>query len=693
MAQSVGCGKERLDAPAKAMGQALYAADYTAEGMLHVALVRAEAAHAELLGLDTTALPEGAFLFTAADLPHNLLPSIMNDQPALAEGKIRFWGEPVAVVAADTPEAARAAAASVRVLLRELPVVEDAVSALAPGAPAVQEAGNLCGEFYSLVGDPDAAFSGCDLILEDSFSLPVQEHGFLEPEAAFTYRDDKGRLCLVSSTQNAFADRDMIAAVLALSPERIHSRAATIGGGFGGKDGNTAQIFPAIVTHFTGRPAKLVFTREESIRCGYKRHAAKVTVKMGLTREGILRAYEGKIWLDTGAYAALGPAVLGLGTEHLPGPYRIQNVRLSGWLCYTNNTPASAMRGFGAPQGAMATESLLNRAAAALSIDPIELRLRNALCEGDTGAIGQRMSHSVGLADALRQFAASDFYREMKEHPAPGCGYGVAAGMMSSGMGRGVPDTADVVIERTAEGFLCRVGLCDIGQGSETALAMIAADALSVPLSRIRMKMADTDETLACGSTAASRSIYIAGNALLEAAAKIHAGADRAEGHAAFPETELPGGIHTLYGFIVQGAKVTVDPITGAVSPLWVHNTTEAGRIINPVSMAGQIFGGIAMSAGYALSEEIRYRGGRSLEDSFASYTMPTALDAPRMTSDNVEYSEASGPCGAKGVAEASTVALAPAIASAVTSLAPAAHLTSLPLDRTEILRALSLRS
>ena len=693
MNQVIGNGIARLDAPAKAMGAALYAADYSAKGMLHVSLVRAEVAHAVLLEVDTSALPLGAFCFTARDLPHNLLPSIMNDQPALAEGKIRFWGEPVAVVAAETPALARAAARSVRLVTKELPLVEDAEAALLPQATPVHENGNLCGNFHSEIGRVAAGFAKSDLILSEAFTLPVQDHGFLEPEAALTYRDEKGRLYLVASTQNAFADRDMIAAVLGLSTDEVTTRAASVGGGFGGKDGNTAQIFPAIVTHFTGRPAKLVFSREESLRCGYKRHSALIKVKMGFSRSGEILAYEGRAWFDTGAYAALGPAVLGLGCEHLPGPYTIKNVRLDGWLCYTNHAPASAMRGFGAPQGAMATESLLNRAAKELRLDPIEIRLKNALRPGTTGSLGQPMECSVGIAEALQQFAASDFYREMTETPEPGCGYGIAAGMMSSGMGRGLLDRAEVQIDRENDRYIVRVGLVDIGQGSETALAMIAANALSVPLSAIEMRMADTEETLPCGSTAASRSIYIAGNAILDAAAKIKAGAVTARGVADFPETSLPGGIHTLFGFIVQGAKVRLDPVTGAVTPLWVHNTTEAGQIINPISMAGQIFGGIVMSTGYALSEEIRYRDGRSAEDSLASYVIPTALDAPRMTSDNVAAFEPTGPCGAKGVAEASTVALAPAIAAAVGELSPGARLNSLPLSRSEILAGLPPRS
>lgn len=694
MEQIVGTGVARLDAPAKATGRARYAADYSAPGMLHVVLVRADTPHARLLGVDTSALPEGVCCFTAKDIPSNLLPSIKNDQPVLAQDHIRFRGEPVAIVAAPTLAEARKAAAAVHVETEALPVIESVGDALAPGAAQLFPGGNLCGEFHSTKGEPGAAFCASVLVLEDTFHLPVQDHGYLEPPAAFTELDEKGRLWLVASTQNAFADRDMIASVLKLPTERVTARAASVGGGFGGKDGNTAQIFAAVVTHFTGRPAKLVFTREETIRYAYKRHSAEVRVKMGFSAEGKILAFNGEMKMDTGAYAILGPAVLGLGVEHLPGPYDIPNVQLDGWLCYTNHTPASAMRGFGAPQGAMATETLLNRAATLLGLDPVGIRLQNAVYTGGEGTLGQRMEHSVGFADALRQFAESPFYREMVSNPQPDTGYGIAAGMMSSGMGKNVPDHATAVIEKQPCGrYLVRIGLVDIGQGSETALAMIAAQALGVGLDKIEMRMADTEDTVDSGSTAASRSTYICGNAILEAAALICEGQTRAEACSDFPEPEEANAVHAIFGFIVQGIKLHVDPVTGAVRLLDVHNVTEAGRIIHPDMMAGQIFGGIAMSAGYALSEEVRCRNGKTLEDSFASYVMPTAMDAPRMTNENVPYREESGPYGAKGVAEASTVALAPAIAAAVEQLAPGAHLNRLPLDRTEILAHLLPRS
>ena len=690
MSKLVGTSAIRLDVPAKATGQALYAADFSAPDMLHIALVRSHLAHASLKGIQIPPLQEGAYCYTAADIPSNVLPSIMSDQPVLAAEKVRYMGEPVAIVAAPTLDEARSIAAQVKVELEPLDVVEDMQAALEDSSPRVFEKGNLCSEFHSEKGNLEEDFSKCAFVLEETFEMPIQAHGFLEPEAAFTYRDESGRLCLISSTQNAFADRDMIASVLQIPREKITSKAATVGGGFGGKDGNTTQIFAAVVTHYTNRPAKCVFSREENIRYGMKRHNAVVYAKMGFSNEGNVLAFQGKMWMDTGAYAILGPAVLGLGTEHMTGPYYIPSVKLDGWLAYTNHAPASAMRGFGAPQSAMAVEYLMNQAAARLGMDPLDIRLRNAIHRGQSGPMGAAMDHSVAFEEALRLFSQSDFYREMKHTPQPGVGYGIAAGMMSSGMGKNVPDTSIAQIEKKAEDhYIVRIGLVDIGQGSETILAMIAADALGVPISSIEMRMGNTEETVDSGSTAASRTTYGCGNAIVEAAKKIREGADYAEGVCVFPELPGDDGVHCMFAFIVQGAKLKVDPVTGAVQLLDVYNVTEAGNIINPVMMSGQIFGGIAMSTGYALSEQVRYRDGRSLETDFASYVMPTALDAPHMVNENVAAFEETGPYGAKGIAEASTVALSPAIAAAVKQLCPPLVPNRLPLDREQILEAL----
>ena len=688
MAKIIGRGMQRVDAPDKARGKALYAGDYGAENMLHACLVRSEYAHAEIVNIDTSALPAGIFCFTAKDVVKNAIPFIFEDQPAFADEKVRFYGEPIAVVAADSYEAALAASKLVKVTYKELPAVLDAEEAIKETAEPVHAQGNVCGEFHRGKGDPDAAFINCDLVLEDVFEVPPQEHAYLEPETAYTYMDEKGRLCLYSSTQNAFLDRTTLCQVLGLPLESVVSRAATVGGGFGGKDGHTVQLFPALVTQKTGRPCRLAFTRKENIQASFKRHAARAYARMGFNKDGKIVAFKGRIYFDTGAYAAYGPSVLSLGSEHFAGPYLIEHTQVDGYLAYTNNTPASAMRGFGAPQGCFGSEILINKAAKILGIDPLEMRRRNVLREGDIGAIGQKMDHSVGLQESIDKFMESDFYKRAKSDTSGEYGYGMAVGFLSSGFGKGVNDRAAVTVIKQEDGYEIRCGLVDIGQGSETALVMIAAEALDVEPEKIHMVMADTELTEDCSSTAASRSTYIAGNAILEAVKKIKKGETVATGEAVFPENELDSfGVHTLYGFIVQGAKVKIDPVSGAVDVKEVHNVTEAGTVLNPVSVAGQMFGGIVMSTGYAISEGIQYRNGIPMEDGFANYVIPTAVDAPHMTSENIEAYEPTGPYGVKGIAEAPTVAVAAAIANAVLDRVPDAHIHTLPIDRTEILK------
>lgn len=687
MTRIVGTSVERLDASDKARGIAKYSADYYEDDMLNCVLVRSARSHAKLVSIDVPPLPEGVFCYTAKDLVCNTIPSIMNDQPVFAADHVRYHGEPLAVVAAPTLEMAASFAKGVKVTLEDLPVLDDYEKALSPDAPQLFEKGNLCTEFHSSKGNVEQGFAESDLVFEEVFHMPVQCHGFMEPECSFTYIDSEGRLALVASTQNAYSDKGAICAVLGLSEAQVTSRAAVVGGGFGGKDGITSQIYAAIVTHFTRRPAKIVFTREENIRYGMKRHQGTVKCKVGFSDDGHLKALEGYMILDTGAYAVLGPAVLGLGLEHMSGPYYIPSVKLDGHLVYTNHAIASAMRGFGAPQSAIGIETFLNRAAKRLGLDPIEIRRINAIHENQEGSMGGRILSCTKFEEALDMFKTSAFAKAMYANKDPEIGYGVAAGMMSCGMGKGVPDDVYVNMRRLEDGrYRVETSLVDIGQGGQTALAMIAAQALEVPFENIDMVMGITDGQGNSGSTAASRSTYVAGNAIVKAASEIRGGKECASVMFSCPET-TENAIHRFFSYMVLGVKVKVDRLTGVVHVLEVHNVTEAGNIINPEMMAGQAFGGIVMSQGYALSEQVRYRDGIALENNMNSYVMPTALDAPHMSNENVPAYEKTGPFGAKGVAECSTVAMAPAIIAAVNSLVPEANITKLPIDRLALVR------
>ena len=701
MRQYVGEKRGRLEGMDKATGRALYAGDYRMENMLELALVRSEISHGSVHTLDVSALPEDVLVFTGKDFAENVVADIFCDTPVLAYDRIRFRGEPIAIIAADTREKAKEAAKLVKVEYECLPIVRNTEDAKDPALPVLHGDSNLLADFFHEKGDVEKAFEESYLIVEDDFETPAQDHGYMEPDACFAYVEDD-RLMVYTTSQNVFADRLMICRALGLAPEQVRVRAAFVGGGFGGKDGHTCQIYPSLVSWLTKRPAKVVFDREEVLACTYKRHGIKTHVKMGFSKEGKILAFDGSAILDTGAYAGYGASVHGLFTEHFPGPYEIPNVRLKTETYYTNKPIAHAMRGFGAPQGAFATESIISRAVAQLGLDPIGMRLDNALVQGSVGALGQPMDHCVGLREALKLVQESDLWKERESNTDPYVGYGVAGGFLSCGLGQKIPDNAKVSVrEREDGGFDIGCGLVDIGQGSTTALAAMAADLLETDIENIHMIMADTDKTEDCGCTAASRSVFIAGNALIAAVKQYkkmkEAGlsSDIAMGEAAFPESSKDlgriGFPHAMYTFVAQAVKLRVDPITGSVSLLDIAAATECGKVINPLGLAGQIQGGIGMSIGFCLGEDCTWKDGQLIHKNFATYLMPTALDVPNIASYHVDAYEASGPMGVKGAAEVSTVSIAPAINEAVRQ-ASGAILTKLPLSPEEILKALEAR-
>ena len=685
----------------KATGRAQYAGDFQMENMLELALVRSTIAHGSVRSMDFSALPEDVLVFTGKDFAENIIADIFCDTPVLADEHIRFLGEPIAIIAAETREKAKAAAELVKVEYDLLPTIRNPEDAKDPTMPVLHGESNLLADFFHEKGDVEKAFEESYLVVEDDFETPAQDHGYMEPDACFAYVEE-GRLMVYTSSQNVFADRLMVCRALGLEQEQVRVRSAFVGGAFGGKDGHTCQIYPSLVSWMTKRPAKIVFDREEVLACTYKRHAIKTHVKMGFSKEGKILAFDGSAVLDTGAYAGYGGAVHGLFTEHFPGPYEIPNVRLKTETYFTNKPIAHAMRGFGAPQGAFATESIISRAIAQLGLDPIRMRMDNALEQGLIGALGQPMDHCVGLKDALKLVQESDLWKERETNTDPYVGYGVAGGFLSCGLGQKIPDNAKVSVQERADGgFDIGCGLVDIGQGSTTALAAMAADLLETDIEKIHMTMADTDQTEDCGCTAASRSVFIAGNALMAAVKQYkrmkEAGlsSDKAMGEAAFPESTKDlnriGFPHAMYTFVAQAVKLRVDPITGSVQLLDIAAATECGKVINPLSLAGQIQGGIGMSIGFCLGEDCTWREGELIHKNFATYLMPTALDVPNIASYHVDAYEASGPMGVKGAAEVSTVSIAPAINEAVRQ-ASGAILNKLPLRTEEILKSLEAR-
>ncbi|MEG6616000.1 xanthine dehydrogenase family protein molybdopterin-binding subunit [Peptococcaceae bacterium 1198_IL3148] len=695
MKEIVGTSINRVDGWDKATGKLKYPSDIYLPDMLYLKLVRAECPHGIIKAIDTTAAQEidGVYVFTAVDVKKNRFGNIIKDQPVFCHQVVRFYGEPVAMVAAPTKELAEAVAKKIKIDYQSLPLVHDPEEALNENAIKLHPDGNLLQQINYEKADIAKGFADSALVLSDTFTVPMVDHAYMEPEAGVSYIDDNGKLTVLAGTQNPFHDRREICETLDIPLERVTVKALLTGGGFGGKDGVTVQIYLALATLLTGRPAKLTFSREESLITSYKRHPAKVKVKMGFAPDGKIKAFAGTVYFDTGAYAALGPAVLGLGIEHFHGPYQIENVKLDGYLVYTNKPPASAMRGFGAPQVLFATESLINRAAKQLGIDPIDIRLKNALEVGAEGPFGQTMEHSVGLKEALKMAKKSSLWQEKSNNSDPCVAYGMAAGFLSCGMGAGIPDNAKVEIEKKNDQYIVKVGTVEIGQGNLTGFTQIAAQALGVTIDKIKIVSADTDNTYDCGSTAASRSTYITGNAIIEAAKDLTTkGGHVGTGQATFPESSRKdigiGLPHVMYTFLVNLVKLRLNPLTGEIKLLDMVAVTEAGKIINPCSLAGQIQGGVVQGIGYALMENMVFDQGVLRQKDFSTYLLPTAKDVCDIKSLTVDAYEHTGPFGAKGAAEVGTVAVTPAITGCLTDKWDLV-INQLPISREEIVNQL----
>lgn len=696
----VGKSVNKVDAYGKATGEAMYAGDHYEENMLHICVLRSIHGHANIKRIDVSKVPSNVTVITGKDIPINIVTYMIDDQPVLAVDKVRFYGEPIALVAADTLSEAKAAMKLIEVEYEVLESVTDAVKALEPEAPKIHENGNMMMPFIFERGNIEKAFEEAYMVIDERFQLPTQEHIYMEPEAAFAKYDEQGVLEVYVSTQNVFLDKKGIVRSLGLKSEQVRVIAKAVGGAFGGKAGHIIQSFPAIVTWKTGRPSRLICSRRESIVASFKRHSGTARVRVGFTKDGHITGYQSELFLDTGAYTSYGPAVLGMMSEHMPGPYKVDNVKLNNLLCFTNKAPASAMRGFGAPQAAYMMENIMNKASKALNIDPIEIRLINALEKGDVNCLGETMKFSVGLKDALKLVRDSNLWKEREANTDPYIGYGVAAGHIGVGMGRNCHDMAKVDIEEYEEGkFRFYVGTVDMGQGSTTGLTQIAAEELGVPMGNIEIIMSDTGLTYDCNDTVASRSAYIAGNAIINAIKNYKGTTDnkniRIKGEAYYPESDvdlnLIGLPHSMFAFMAQVAKVHIDPVSGKVSLDEVFGATEAGRILNPAAVEGQVCGGILMSMGYALTEEVNYVNGKPVETDMAKYIVATSLDAPVINAVNVESYEESGPYGVKGVGEIATVAITPAIAAAVQSVVEL-DVNKIPLDTEKILDALQCK-
>jgi CO/xanthine dehydrogenase Mo-binding subunit len=709
----------RPDALGKVTGAARYPADLVQPGMRHLQVVFAHRPHARIRALDTSAalaVPGVVAVLTAADVPYNAFGLIDADQPALCGEVVRFEGDKVALVVAETKEAAVAGAQQVTVEYEDLPAVTDPRAALASGAPLVHErlGTNVLLHMPIRKGDVVRGFAEADVVLDGEFDTSWQEHAYLQPEAGIAYLDEQGRVVVETAGQWLHEDRRQIAAMLQLPEDQVIVRYAAIGGAFGGREDLSIQHLLALAAWKLRRPVALVWSREESIIAHHKRHPISIKCRWGARHDGRIMAVEAEVIADGGAYASTSAEVTKVATLFASGCYEIENIAVDGYAVYTNNIPCGAFRGFGAPQAQFAAEIMVTRLAHALGIDPVELRQHNIYREGSLEPTQQPLPAGVSALPVLERCveeARARFAYGQPRHPpaAPHLrrGIGIACGIKNVGYSFGYAEQSTATVELFGEAELerarVRIGAADVGQGTHLALRQIAAETLGLPLERVEMVTDDSGEAPNAGSASASRMTLMGGRAVRDAAL---AARDKwsaieqyyAEATVQFRPTATTrldpatgaGRPNYCYGYAAQAVEVEVNLLTGQVQVLKVVSVHDVGRAINRQQVEGQIEGCLAQALGYALLEHFQVRDGHILTPYFSTYLLPTVLDMPtEIVPVVLELADPQGPFGARGVAEMALVPFAPAVASAIHD-ATGVWLTQQPMTPERVLAAVT---
>ncbi|HEU6444341.1 MAG TPA: molybdopterin cofactor-binding domain-containing protein [Gaiellaceae bacterium] len=679
LAGRVGESARRVDGVPKVTGEFEYGTDVRAHGMAWGATVRSPHASARIRSIDTARAAKSVgvlAVLTADDVPGQPTYGLeYADQLVLASDVVRYAGEPVALVAAETRDQARRAAELVEVEYEPLPAVTDMQAALQPDAPQVHEFGNVLRHVHIVHGDPDEAEA--DVWVEGYYETAMQDQAALGPEGALAAPTEDGGIELRTITQWLHVDRQQIAPCLDLPEEKVRITLAGVGGAFGSREDIHAQIHVCLLALRTGRPVKMAYGREESFHGHVHRHPSRTWIRYGATRDGRLVAADVRLLLDGGAYASSSPAVVANASTFAAGPYEVPNVRIEGTAVYTNNPPCGAMRGFGAPQVCFAYESALDELAAKLGIDPVELRLKNAVHTGSVLPTGQVLTGSAPVAEVIDRCAAIPL---PAEPPPEGFtrGIGFALGFKNVAYSEGFDDSAEATVTLRPGGLEAevRTAAVDSGQGLDTVVAQIVRTELGVE--RVAVLPASTAVGSA-GSSSASRQTTMTGAAVQAACRELLAELDgrpptepvtrTATAHHR-PTTGFDadgqGDIHVTLSFVAERAVVDVDDELGLARVVQIAVVQDAGRVVNPQAAKGQIEGGVAIGLGLALMEELQLEDGRMRNASFTDYLIPTVLDVPPVISAFVEEPEPGAPYGAKGIGEHPTIAATPAIVSAL---------------------------
>jgi CO/xanthine dehydrogenase Mo-binding subunit len=751
----VGQSVTRHDAVDKVQARTLYAADWEMPAMLHGVVLRSPYPSARIRRIDPSsarALPGVAAVLLAPDVPHNTLWTDVPGQTSevgalrarihvLADGLVRYQGEPVALVAAETRDLAQQAAELIVVEYEPCAGVFDPAAALQADAPKVHEEGNLLASWRIRQGDPEAALARAAVVVEGTYRCQFIDHAYLEPESGVAWIDSDGVLVIRVSTQVIEHFR-AVAEVLGLPHNKVRVIGPYVGGGFGGKEDVTVEVFLGLLTWRTGRPVKMTWTRQESLLARPKRHPFVLQYRTAATREGELVAQAVDLLADSGAYAYLSALVLMYAAVTAAGPYRVPHVSVQARVAYTNNPPTSAMRGFGAMQMVLGYESQMDRLARRLGIDPVELRVRNALVKGDRLPIGQELDTHVAVAETARRAWDALGPRPLPSTPAHRVGRGLACNMQPYGRIVWLHDWASAWVGFEMDGSLVvRTGTPDVGGGQASSLCQIAAEVLGLDVGRVSIHIADSALTPLAGTTTATRQLYMSGSAVLQASTVLRqqilevaarmletpaAALEMREGAAVAPhgprvalavvmkecarlgvsrsvlavyhapagdpiDLERGGGrVFPDYSFGAHAVDVEVDTETGHVRVLRHVACHDVGRAINPQSVEGQIQGGAVMGLGYGLMEEVVLDHGVNLSTLFATYLIPSSLDVPDVEPLIVESGEGKGPFGARGIGEPPIAPPAAAVANAIED-AVGVRITELPITPERVARALGL--
>jgi len=751
---TVGKPLRKVDAMGKAVGATVYAGDYSMLQMLHGKVFRSKQSSARITRLDVSkarALPGVACVITGFDVPNARLVSDMpgqtgqkqragSDVPVLASEQVRFYGEPIALIAAETLEIADKAMSLIEIDYEPLPGVYDPLEAMKPGAPVVTPPDNIVARWKIRKGNVESGFEQADLIVENTFRVPYQEHAYLEPEAGVAWIDERGVITIRVSTQVIEHFRT-IARAVGVPQNKIRILGTMVGGGFGGKEDITTEIYLALLTKHTARPVKIVYTREESFLAHSKRHPYVIKHRTGVKKNGLITASKIEMISDSGAYPYLSAYVLLYTTVMAPGPYRIDNVQVDAISVATNNPYTSAFRGFGGPQACFAYEQQMDDIARQLGLDPLEVRKVNYLRTGDCTATGQVIESAAWLEEtATRAMAALG--EQTIDYGSVKIGQGFASYFQSYGRITWLHDTSQSWVGIELDGTVTvRAGVPDLGAGQANSLCQIAAEVLGVPLERVTIYCTDSALTPLSGTSTATRQLYMSGNATLTAATTVrNVLLSRASKHfeedmealdivdskvfiksdpsktldlvdlvrmcasegmhlsnlalfkAPFTDPINPetgqGQVWPDFTFGSFAVEVAVDTETGEVTILKAAACHDIGRAINWAAAEGQIIGGGMQGLGYGLMENLIVKEGVIKTPSLSEYLIPTSMDYPDIQAIILESGTGLGPFGAKGIGEPSVTPAAPAVASAIAN-AIGVSIPEIPITPEKVLAAL----